>query len=86
MHLNMIKIYTKEETPEILPVSHGRNSLLRVKLLQLKVGEVVELPKADWKTKNSPRYIVAAIKKKYGIVFEWGKKIDGSGWMFKRVE
>jgi hypothetical protein len=82
----MIKIYSKEEAPEILPVSHGRNTLLRVKLLQLKVGEYLELPKEDWKTKNTPRYIVAAIKKKFGFEYEWGKKIDGTGWAFRRVK
>lgn len=82
----MIKIYSKEETPEVLPISRGRNTLLRVKLLQLKIGESLELPKEDWKSKNTPRYVVGTIKKKFGFQYEWGKKIDGTGWVFKRVK
>jgi hypothetical protein len=82
----MIKILSKEETPTILPISKGRNTLLRTMLLQLEVGQVLFLPKEDWKTKNSPFYIVSAIKKKFGMQYEYGRKVDGTGWLFRRTK
>ncbi len=82
----MIRILSKEETPDILPVRKGRNTYLRTMLLQLKVGQVLWLPKEDWKTKNGPFYIVSAIKKKYGFLYEYGKKTDDSGLLFRRTK
>lgn len=79
-----MKKLKKEEIPEILPISKGRNTMLRVQLLQLAVGEGLFLPKAEWKTKNSPAHIVARIKKKHGMQFEYGFKPDGMGWLFRR--
>ncbi len=81
----MITIIPKEEAPEILPVSRGRNTLLRVMLMQMKVGEILVLPKEDWKTKNSPRYIIAYLRKKTSLRYDYGKSIDGKGWQFRRV-
>lgn len=82
----MIRKFSKDETPEILPVTRGRNTLLRAMLLQLEIGESLFLPIEDWKTKNSPYYIVAYLKKKNGYRFEYGFKTDGTGWLFKRIE
>ena len=76
---------TKDELPGILPVKRGRMTLLRAELEKLQVGEVLFMPRAEWKTKSSPRYIINAIKKKSGLRFEWGFKTDGTGWLFRRV-
>lgn len=76
---------SKEEVPAILPVKRRRMTLLRAELEQLQVGEALFLPRAEWKTKNSPYYIINSIKKKSGLLFEWGFKTDGTGWLFKRV-
>jgi hypothetical protein len=75
----------KEDMPAVLPISRTRNTLLRAQLLQLQVGEGYFLPRADWKTKNSPKYIVAYLKWTHGYVFDYGFKVDGSGWLFRRV-
>jgi hypothetical protein len=69
-----------------LPVSKGRNTLLRASMLQCKVGDVIFLPNEDWKTKNTPYYVVGRVKKTHGFLFEWGKSIDQSGWWFSRVK
>lgn len=74
-----------EEIPEILPIIKGRNTLLRVQLLELKVGDVLFMGKEEWKTKSSPRYIVNAITKKYPMRYEYGRTTDGTGWLFKRI-
>jgi hypothetical protein len=75
----------KAAMPAVLPVSRGRNTLLRAQLLQLEVGEGLFLPKGEWSGKSKPGYIVARIKKTHGFLFDYGFKIDGSGWLFKRV-
>lgn len=81
----MIRKLKKEELPEVLPVSKGRNTLLRVLLLELEVGEGLFLPREDWKAKRTPSYVVAAIKRTHKRAFEYGFKTDGSGWLFRRV-
>jgi len=77
---------SKEEVPAILPIKRRRMTLLRAELEQLQVGEVLFLPRAEWKTKNSPYYIINSIKKKWGMQYDWGLKTDGSGWMFRRIK
>jgi len=80
-----MRILEDNEIPEVLPVNRGRNTILRAMLLQMEVGQVLFLPREEWKTKNTPRYIVAAIKKKFPHRFDYGFKIDGTGWLFKRI-
>ena len=80
-----MKILKKRESPDILPVATGRTTLLRTMLLQLQVGEGLDLPLEDWKSKKTPYYIVARIKKSYGMQFEYGFKTDGTGWLFRRI-
>jgi hypothetical protein len=59
----MIEKLNKDEMPAILPLSRKGNTVLRVMLLQLEVGEGLFLPKEDWKAKNGPRFIVAGVTK-----------------------
>lgn len=80
-----MKKLKQEEIPEILPIIKGRNTLLRVQLLELKVGDVLFMALDEWKTKTSPRHVVHSIKKKYGMRYEYGRTTDGTGWLFKRV-
>lgn len=75
-----------EELPEVLPIDKGRTTMLRAKLLELKVGEGLFLPKEEWKTKNGPYYVVAYIKKTHGFKYDYGIKTDRTGWLFKRVK
>lgn len=74
-----------DEIPEILPVSRGRNTMLRTQLLQLKVGEALFLPREEWKAKSTPYYVVNYLKRKDGYRFDYGFKTDGTGWLFKRI-
>lgn len=80
-----MKKIEKDEMPAILPVSRRRNTMLRVMLLQLEVGEGLFLPREEWKAKNPPHYVVANIKKSHGFRFDYGFKTDGTGWLFRRV-
>ena len=80
-----MRILTKEETPDILPIKRGRNTQLRAALLQLQVGETLFMPRDEWKTKNTPHYIVSRVKKTHGFLFEYGMKTDDSGWLFRRT-
>ncbi len=75
-----------DQIPEHLPISRSKNTMLRVGLLALKVGEVLFLPKDEWRAKNTPYYIVRYIKKTHGYRFDYGFKTDGTGWLFKRIE
>jgi len=81
----MIQKFGKDETPQRLPVSKGKSSLLRAMLLELEVGESLFLPREEWKTKNGPYYIIAYLKRTTGHRFDYGFKTDGTGWLFKRI-
>ncbi len=81
----MIKKLSKDEMPAILPLSRKRNTVLRVMLLQLEIGEGLFMPKEDWKTKNGPRFIVAGVTKTHGFRYDYGWMADGTGWMFRRT-
>ena len=75
----------KEAMPKRLPVKQGRETKLRLMLLELEVGEGLFLPKAEWKSKDTPAYVVALLKKTKHLRFEYGMKTDGTGWLFRRL-
>lgn len=75
---------SKEDAAGMLPIKRGRDTKLRGVLLTLEVGEAVFLPKEEWKRKNTPYYVVARIKKTHGFLYEYGMKLDNSGWLFRR--
>jgi len=81
----MIEFVKKEDLPAILPVKRGRDTKLRIALLLLEIGDGLILPTEDWKRKNTPAYVVHALKKSHGRKFEYGMKSDGSGWLFRRL-
>ena len=81
-----MEILGKDDQPDILPIIKGRTTLLRTYLLQMKVGEVLFMPNEEWRSKATPRHVVARIKKTLGYVFEYGRKTDRSGWLFKRIK
>lgn len=81
-----MRILGDEERPEILPIKKGRTTLLRSFLLQMTVGEILFMPNNEWKSKSTPRHVIARIKKHHGYHFEYGRKTDGTGWLFKRVK
>lgn len=83
--MEMMKKLEKDEIPALLPVKRRRETTLRAMLLQLQVGEGVFLPFEKWKTKSSPAFVLTRLKKTKGLQFEYGKKTDDTGWLFRRV-
>ena len=81
-----MKKIPKEEMPDKLPIREGRSSRLRLGLINLQIGEGLELEPGELKTKKPPYDIIARIKKKYGYRYTYGEKLDGTGWWFKRVK
>ena len=76
---------SKEDMPQIMPVSRTQNTFLRTELMQLQVGEGYFLPRSEWLTKSKPTHVIGYLKKTHGMRFDYGFKTDGSGWLFKRV-
>ncbi len=68
-----------------LPIKNGRDTLLRIKLLQLKVGEKLVMYKDEWQRKNPPYKIVAGVKKTHQRTFEYGMRADKTAWEFRRL-
>lgn len=83
--MEMMKKLEKDEIPALLPIKRRRETTLRAMLLQLEVGEGVFLPFEKWKNKNSPAFVISHLKKTKGLRFEYGKKTDDSGWLFRRL-
>jgi len=54
-------------------------------LLQLEPGYALLMPLAEWQRKKPPYNVVAHIKKSCGRTFEYGKKADGTGWLFRSL-
>ncbi len=81
-----MKFLTPAEAENIIPLTKGRETLLSIKLKQLKVGEAIVLEAKEWKTKSSPYRVANNISKQHGWKFEQGRMPDGSGWVFKRMQ
>ncbi len=74
----------KEDMPAILPIIKSRSSPLRQHLLQLQGGEALLMPLAMWKAKSTPDHIITKLKKE-GLLYEYGRSVDGTGWLFRRI-
>ncbi len=81
-----MKKIPKEEMPDKLPIKEGRSSLLRLSLINLQIGEGLEVERGELRTQKPPYDIISRIKKKYGFRYKYGQNADGSGWLFKRVK
>ncbi len=79
-------ILSEEEAQLIGTIKQGRNSLLRKNLLVLKVGQVLFLPNNEWAGAHPPYHVARRIATQTGAKFDYGRKPDGSGWLFKRVK
>lgn len=80
-----MKIIPKEEFTGPLPGKPGKDSPLRAMLLQLRPGDVLEIEKSEWTKAKPPYHIIAHLKKKLKRTFEYCRKLDGNGWMFRRL-
>lgn len=81
-----MKTLSAEEAKNIIPLRHGRQTLISARLRQLRPGEALIVESKDWKTKGAPYRVANNIAKRHGWRFEQGRMPDGSGWVFKRVE
>jgi hypothetical protein len=70
---------------KFLPIKGGRETILRIMLWKVKVGERLEVEANEWPCKNPPYKIVAG-KENNHFIFKYGMKADGSGWLFKRIQ
>lgn len=80
-----MKKYNAEEARDKTIVSHGRTSMVSAQIASLKVGELLEITRQDWKGKRPPYGIVNRVAKKTGRVFERGKNADGTAWLVRRI-
>jgi len=80
-----MEIIRKENVKGNMPIKRGRDTKLRLGLLELEVGDELFLPKEEWKRKNGPYYVVARIKKTHGFRYRYAMKLDNTGWLFRRV-
>jgi hypothetical protein len=78
-------ILSEEEALQTNIIKQGRNSLLRKNLLTLKVGQVLFLPNKEWQGAHPPYHIARRIAAQTEAKFDYGRKPDGTGWLFKRV-
>jgi hypothetical protein len=81
----MMKIIPKGTINGMLPIKKGKDSKLRAMLLQLEVGDTLEIDKSEWTRKKPPYHIVGHIKRKLNRTFLYNQKLDESGWMFQRL-
>ena len=73
------------DLPPLLPVFRKKETTLRAMLKQLEIGQGVFMPFEKWKNKRGPSYVISALKKTTGMRFEYGKAVDGTGWLFRRI-
>ncbi len=80
-----MKILNADEAADLHPLGKGRFNWLYKRLVLLKVGEAIEIPYTDWKTKTPPYETIRTAAKNLNRDFDYGRHPDGSGWLVKRV-
>lgn len=81
-----MKKLTPEEYANMNLRGRGRQSPFSRAVMQLLVGEVLYLPKEEWKNKYHPSKTVYTIKKRYSRKFELFTEASGKGWTVKRLK
>ncbi|MDP6909732.1 MAG: hypothetical protein QF371_09505 [Flavobacteriales bacterium] len=77
---------TPEEYQNMNLTGRGRQSEFSRAVMQLEVGEILFLPKAEWKKKYHPGNSVYTISKRYHRKFEILRETNGKGWTVKRLK
>ena len=80
-----MKKISQEEFEAMNLVGHGRQSAFSRAVMQLEVGEVLYLPKEEWKKKYHPSKSVYTIAKRHNRKFEVLSEVNNKGWTVKRI-
>ena len=62
----------------------GKTNAVFKRLINMKVGEAIKIPRAEWKRRYAINRIVHYIRKNYGYQFSGGRLADGTGWAYRR--
>ena len=82
----MIRKITKEEYYSTPIKGRGRASHAFNAILNMKPGDIIEVPSEDWKKKRKISQVAHYIGKTYSRKFITVAKADGSGWMVTRTD
>jgi len=76
-----MRIIKEEEARSLTPILWGRTTKVSAAVANLKVGQVLETTRQDWKAKRPPYAVIKRVAKKYGRVFERGRNEKVNGWL-----
>lgn len=81
-----MKKLNREEASKFATLNHGNYSALSSWLMQLEIGEALQVEKGtDWKSKRPPYHIISYLEKKTKRKFETCKTPGKTSWIIKRV-
>lgn len=82
-----MKKLSKEEAASIATRPAGRNSMVRVYLMNMQVNDIILLEKKDWKQKKrKPSTYCRELERSTGRKWKCETALDGSGWVIERME
>jgi len=82
-----MKHITKEEAQQIKVKPHGRASYARGVLLNMNIGDIIILEKADWNQKRlQPGTYCLQLGRDVKRLWKCETIVDGSGWVIGRVK
>lgn len=76
---------TREELAQ-RSILKGKSSPLRMAIVGLQVGEILEVFRSDWNQKNSPVQMIQRVEESFGRKFGFYHLADKSGWIIERVK
>jgi hypothetical protein len=78
---------TEEEANSIPSRKAGKQSVARMALMNMEIGEIILLEKSDWKEKkNQPFDLIGRLRREKHRDFTCNIILDGSGWIIKRLK
>ena len=82
----MIRKVSKEEYFNTPVKGRGRASHVFTAILNMKPGDIIEIPAEDWKRRRKISKVASYIAKRYSRTFTTVEKEDSSGWMVRRTD
>ncbi len=81
-----MKKIKREEMESMLLRQMGPSTLLRVSLLSLKVGEILQVEPADWTWKSKSPSALCRRLESSRRKFKCLKSMEGKGWVIERLK
>jgi len=78
-----MKRLTKEEA-ERMTVRVGSSTVVRSTVMNMQVGEILQIEPNDWQQSKGPGQMLGRLKKTHGLVFKVKTVLSG-GWLVERV-